>query len=361
MASKNIQDILGWKQLTGMIRETKSGIPDPLPAGFRSLRKNVIGDASSYIKRTGQRRTARQTMYGTEARNTVLKEVGSRDVKLIHFFESTTLPMLTYQTLRQPESYERQDMAEQEVNEQVAQFAQRFDNSEIAACQMVLNGGLIYFDGDGNLLPSSSGAVLTIDFGIPANNLNQLNGNISASWATTSTNIPRDLRNIRKQAISDHGYPLKYAFYGMKIPDYINANTLIQPFLIRQREMNRQVLESNDIPQGLMDFTWIPVYESFWEDQDGTNRFVFGDDTIIFTPEPDRNWWEIQDGSYLVPMTFDIVGADAAAANAFKMEFGRFSYGQAIRNPVTAQIFNGNTFMPILKNPNVVYAADVTP
>lgn len=361
MASKSIQEILGWVPITGMVRTTKSGIPDPLPSGFRGLTKEIVGDRARFMARTGQRRTARQTMYGADARNTQLKEISARDAVMLHSYESIRLPMLTYQTLRQPESYEKQDLAAQEIDEQTAQFAQRFDNLEIAATQMVLNTGVLYFDVDGNLLPSSSGAVLTIDFGVPANNKNQLNGIIAASWATAGTDIPLHLRNLRAQSIKDHGYPLKYAFYGVNIPSYFNANTLVQPFLIRQAEMNREVLTHNEIPQGLFGFTWIPVYESFWEDSAGTNQTIFGADAVIFTPEPTRDWWEFQQGSYLIPTSFDPTAEGSAVRSNFKSVFGRFGYGQAVRNPVTADVYYGNTFLPLAKNPNVIYQADVTP
>src|SRR5205085_10491630 len=356
--AKNIQDVLGYVPLTKMIRTTKSGIPDPLPAGFRSNPKKVIGDKSRYMQRTGQRRTARQVYYGADAYNTELKEISSRDVALLHFYESIRLPMLTYQTLRWPESYELQDLARQEVDEQCVQFKDRFENLEVATNVMVLTLGHIYFDVNGNLLPSSSGAFLDVDFGVPAGNQNQLNidgaGNIiAASWATPSTDIPGHIRALKQRSIFQHGYEPMYAMYGVNIPSYFNANTALVNYLARNPVMRDKYLTSNELPAGLMDLTWIPGYKAFYEDANGVKQKLVADDAVILFPEVDANWWEWQAGSYLVPKTFDIVPEGPAARDNFEIVYGMFGYGQPVRNPVTADIYYGDTFLPVLKNPNV--------
>ena len=81
----------------------------------------------------------------------------------------------------------------------------------------------------------------------------------------------------------------------------------------------------------------------------------------MFTPEYDPSWFEMFEGSFLVPNSvMPVMGgdADAAVRNVTEM-FGMFGYGQMTLNPVTVEQFFGDTFFPALKLPATVYQADV--
>ena len=354
---------MGYTALTGLIQATTSGIPNPLPEKFMSTTRDVIGDAGRYTRVTGQRRTARLGKYGASALRRELKDVGSVDVKLMHTFEEQPIPPLVMQALRNYENYEVQKMGMQEVARQVKEFTQLFVNLRIATIMQVLANGILYFDGSGNLLPSSSGAVETISFQMNANNQNQLNGIIAASWATASTNIPLHLRNLKKRAAQLTGYELKYAFYGVNLPTYFTTNDYVLDYLSRNPTWSNKYLESEhgEIPDGLFGLTWIPVYNSFFEDSTGTNQEIVGVDKVIFTPDVSSDWWEVMQGSYLVPTSINITTDAGAAMNSLKQVYGMFGYGLAGHNPVTVNTFYGDTFLPVIRNPDVVFQADVTP
>lgn len=359
--AKSLEQVLGYVALTGLIQRIKSGIPNPLPEKFMTMTKDVIGDSGRYTQVTGQRKVARSVRYGAAALNRTLKDVAYRDAKLVHGFEQQNLPPLILQRLRQYDNYDLQRMGMLEVARQTKEFVQLFINKRVAASLFALSLGHIYSDINGELLPSSAGAVEDADFGMSANNQNQLNGIIAASWALSNTDIPSHIRNIKLQALKSTGYEIKYALYGINVPSYLTQNDYVIDYLARNPAMQTKFLESADVPSGLFGLQWIPVYLSFFEDQNDTNQTIVSGDTVIFTPEISDDWWEILQGSYTVPTTINIVADAAAAANSLKIVYGMAGYSQVTPNPPGIASFYLDTFLPTLKIPDAIFQADVVP
>lgn len=364
--AKTLAQILGYVPLTGLIQTTTTGIPRVLPDPFYNTIKPTIGDIGRYTQVTGTRATARQVHYGSPALRRELKNVASRDVKLLHTFEEIEFSMQTMQLLREYTSYEAQQRGMDEIKRQVQEFKQLFENLRTAAITQALATGYIYFDSSGNLLYSSSGAAITIDYGVAASNRNQLtdtDGNtIITTWATASNDIPGMVRKIRKTAARRTGYPLRYAIYGENIPSYLAKNDLVKDWFTRHPDKRAQYLDTGELPDGMLGLKWIPGYESFFEDSGATNRDILGVDSVIFTPEPSADWWEIMEGTFPVPTTINLTADAVAAAGTFKSVQGQFGYGLPKTNPPGAfSGFFGDTFLPILKVPDAIYIADVTP
>lgn len=359
--AKSLESILGYVSLTGVIKAVQTGIPDNLPKAFHTTKKDVVGDAGRYTVITGTRKTARQAMYGSAARRRELKDVASKDVKLIHTFESIQMDPLVLQRLRNYDSYDLQQLGVQEVDRQQSEFRVYFDNLRLSAMYSMLALGHIYFDSNGNLLPTSSGNAIDVDFQIPANNQNQLNGIISASWASANTDIPAQLRELKVRAAQLTGYPLKYAFYGANIPSYLTNNNYVLDYLSRNVNMAQRFLDQAELPEGLFGLQWVPVYTSFFEDADGTNQTIFGDDAVIFTPEIDATVYELMEGTYGVPTSFNAVADLAGALASIKQVRGMFSYALPIHNPLGVEMYSGDTFLPAWKVPNAIFQADTTP
>lgn len=359
--AKTVEQILGYVYLTGLIQAVKTGIPDVLPKQFQTVKKTTIGDAGRYTQVSGTRATARQAMYGSAAVKRALKGISSKDVKLLHSFEQIEMNPLILQWLREYDNYNLQQMGMQEVDRQQSEFRAYFDNLRLAAVLSMLANGKIWFDANGNLLPSSSSAQVTIDYGVSANNQSQLNGIITASWALANTDIPLQLRNLKKRSLQQTGYELKYLYYGTNIPSYLTTNNYVIDYLARNPVMQTKYLETAEIPDGLFGFTWVPVYKSFFEDSAGTNQEFFGADALIATPEIDQSVYELMEGTYMVPSTFNATSDMASALGTLKQVVGMFSYAVPIHNPPTAQMFMGDTFLPVWKVPDAIYQADVTP
>lgn len=352
---------MGYAPLTGTIQATKTGLPMPLPNGFMNLIKPTIGDSGRYTRVTGTRRTARMAMYGSPAVRRQLKDIGTVDVKLLHTIEEILINPLVMQQLREYNNYNIQRLGMEEIARQVAEFKQLFVNLRVTAILQVLATGNLYFDAAYNLLPSSSGAKTTVTFQVPANNQNQLNGILPAGgqWNLALTDIPNQLRALKQTARQQTGYPLKYAFYGKNIPSYLTNNDFVLDYLARNPTANNEFVNSGDLPAGLFDFTWIPVYETFYEDINGNFQTIFGNDSVVFTPEVDPSWWEIMEGTYLVPSTLNIITDASAAIASMKQVQGMAGYSYVCANPPTIMMNFLDTFLPVLKVPNAIFQAVV--
>src|SRR3990167_329302 len=187
--AKSLQQVLGWTPLTKAIKATTSGIPQPLPESFMKEGTKFPGISGKYRRTTGERRTVPLSKWGSPSRKLNLRDMGEVDVRLLHTFNNHTFDALLFSNLQKLESYEL-DMAFDEVKRQTEEAARRYANTRTAATLMVLNNGILYWDGDGDLLPSSSGSTESHSFQMNANNQNQLNSIITASWALTNTDIP---------------------------------------------------------------------------------------------------------------------------------------------------------------------------
>lgn len=360
-----LEQILSGANLTGVIQATKSGVPQVLPPQFLAPTRQVKGNTTTYRKVEGTRQVARIAHYGSPSQRRELQSVSDVPVTLLHTIEHQVHDPLVLQSLKSVNETE-QTLGEQEIARQVREFRTLFDNLRVAAATSALALGAIYFDGNGNLLPSSSGAVVSVDFGVPSGNKAQLDvfgdGDIiDASWATDGTDIINQVIALRKAAVKLTGYPIRHAFYGTNVFEYLVSNTAISGLIEASPGMAETVAEGR-LPSSLLGLDWHPIYEAFFVDQDGTAQEIVGADTVVFTPDPDPTWWEFVEGSYLVPNNLGNVGGDATAAlGNLSQVYGMFSYGQVLSDPPAIKHVAGDTFLPVLKVPAAVFIADVTP
>jgi len=367
MSSKSLEQILGYVPLLEAIETVKKGIPNPLPPAFSTSTRSVLGNTARWIVTTGTRQTATLSQYGAAARKRAQRSVGSQDVVLMHSFEEISFNPIVLQQLRNYSNYEVQSMGEEEVARQVGNFTELFANLRIAANMMMLVNGKLWFDGSGNLLPTSSGAIETISVNRSANNENQLNSLITTPWSNTGANIPNDLRKLKLRAAQDTGYEPVYALYGSNVPGYIEQNDYVIDYLSRSPNWNSRVNESPDIPEGLFGYKWVPMYTSFFDstgaaadDTTPTYQTIWDPDTIVFCPEPNKQWWEVIEGSYPIPTSINVQTDAEAALRSLKEVFGMFGYSLVALNPVSINTYMGDTFFPAIKNPAVTYAMKVS-
>lgn len=353
--SKSLLQILGYVTLTGLIQKIKSGIPNPLPPKFMTTTREVIADAGRYTQVTGARRVSKLVTYGSAAVNRTLRDVAIKDVKLLHTFEVMQIPPLLMQQLRQYDDYNLQKMGMQEVARQTKEFVQLFQNMRIAVALNMLNNGVCYFDGNGNLLPTSSGAITTVSMNVDSNNQNQLNGLISSTWRNSNTNIPLIIQNIKLQALKSTGYPIEDCFYGINIPTYMTNNDYVLEYLARNPGMNAKWLDTAELPSGLFGVNWVPVYLSFFEDDNGTNQNIVNANAATFTPTVTDAWWEILEGSYTVPTTLNILTDAVAAMNSARLVHGMAGFSQMTINPPGVASYYLDTFMAVMKNELAVF------
>ena len=364
----SIEEILGFVPLTKAIETVKAGVPRLLPPAFYARKPafKVLGDKTRRIETQGSRKNARITPYGSPPQQIDHLPMDGRDVRLLHTEEKIMFSHELYLQLREFESYTVMNKLGQEAGRQIKNTLDRQMNLETSAIVVMLAKGKLYIGADGFLSATDPGDGYVVDYGIPANNQNQLNGIIDASWALPSTNIPKHLKLIRQAARQTTGYPLKYALYGKNVMPYLLQNTFLQSYLVSLggQTWANQFLKSGELPPQLLDFEWIPMNESFYDTEAGTTTEVWGDDTIMFCPDPaDENVYGIYEGSYPVLTKFDLSNDVTGQMANWNHEYGRYGYGYPSFPPAPLGVAGvyGDTFLPALMTPGAYFLADVTP
>lgn len=344
-------------------QEIPSGIQHNLPP--RLLQATARGDRDilQYIQYAGTRQVAKQVQYGAKSRSVLPKGAKKKTVNMIHAFETETITTDLIARL-QSDDENVQRLAVDQLMGDLANYRERLDNLRIAAIHSLLCLGKIHFDGDGNILPSASGAVVTIDFEVPAANQGQLNidGNgasIGASWATVTTNIPAHVRDIKKTQARVNGYQLRHAFYGPNLPGYLFANNFTKDLIVNNPASNT-AFSGGEIPNGFLGLDWHALDGAYFEDQDEAVQSFEGDDALILIPEIEDSWYALGEGTYPVPGTLTMASVQDVLDSVMTAR-GMFAYGTLETDPVSISLKHGDTFLPCLRNPNAILIGDVTP
>ena len=371
----SLQQIIARESMLELIANVKSGVARPFPEPFYRSDQKVEGDSGKYLRVDGTRKMARLVQYGSPSRRRELAGVTEVPVKLMHTFEHQVHGPLTLQKLIPTDGAPldgvptpQQKMGMSEIKRQTALFRMGFDNLRNSAIAMALGRGVIYVDGSGNIQNTSSGAAFAIDFGIPAGNKGQLNYNgggaiIGASWATAGTDIIGDMEHLHQAAMELTGFEIAHAFYGRNILNYLLGNTKLGA-AIAGNPADAAAFSRRMIPDGFLKVgKWHPAFHALFQEDGGTYNAVIPDDTIVFTPEPSPEWWDVIEGTFVVPRNVGVVAADAIEQlRQMDPVTGMFQYahiGQV--DPPSITQFAGDTFLPVIKVPSAVFIADVTP
>lgn len=374
MASKSLQDILGWVALTKAVNAVKDGVPNPFPPFLFTVKgeDKIIGNSVKFNRTYGMRKAARVIRYGAAPRHRELQQEELIEAKFISFGEERIYDPLVLQVLRNYENFDNGQMAKQLVANNVKTQGTLFGNARIVSVASSLAYGNIYADSDGNLLPTSSGAHAdwTFSQNIPAANIGTILDGASAgifgatgggSWALNTTDIPLQLSRLDEHAAQEHGYEPKIALYGKNIKSYLIQNDYVLDYMARNPTMQTQWLKDNTIPDGLFGYTWVPVWKASFTKDDGTKVSLWPSNGITFLPaEADAGaYWSMFEGSNLVPTTIDIITDAMSALNSCEIVYGPYGYSQINHKPISMSNVMGDTFFPAIKIPEAVYIADV--
>ncbi len=368
MAGTTIKDVLGAETLLGLTGDYAKELPiTHLPDSlFRGRCVRPINSNTGYVLvGNGTNKTAKVSQRGSAARPITLSGMSRRPEVLLHSGNSVEIKADLLMNLVNPRTGADEVFAKSEVARQVRESVVLSMNLRTQAISSLFGLGKIWYDTNGDPLVSSSGAVVTVDPGIPANNLNQLNGLITASWATSTTPIVSNLMSVQRQCLVNgkgRAGPIKHAVYGLKIFQYIYDNTEAQAYLARMPG-GQQAFAKGTIPQGFAGIdNWWPGYQGFYNNASDTTVFPFGDDTLALFPDPDPSWYELQEG--IEPVIEGAVTNFASLddlANAIGVKSGMFTYATAKTNPVGGEMIFGDNMLPAIHIPEVVFIADVTP
>lgn len=360
-----LPEILSAPNLLGLVEKIKDGLPtNHLPPGLLgqgATMRRTEGNTFSVIRAAGTFKTAKQTAYGAASRGGTASGMSDRPGVTITSAENVELKAADLMNLMEPDGSGRQAMGRSEVARIVRECTTKCMNLRNATLTSMLANDNAWFDVNGNLLPSSSNAVVTVNTGIPAANRNQISSIIGTTWATDTVDVQGDLAAIHDLAARTTGYPLKHAIYGANILQYLQSNDEISEFWNRSPAA-QDALMKNTIPNGFAGLTWWRGSSAFFQDADGTNQSIIGGDTIIFLPEPDPSWYEWVEGTTPIPTGSFGTSSDLSAllASATAQQ-GMYGYAVGQTDPLGGKYIYGDNFMPHIRVPEAIFVADVTP
>lgn len=360
MASVSMADVLGAPQLCGSYETVKGGVPDIFPPAFYTVDQEVEGNKGSYFQSDGQRQTSRLTAYGASSTSVQLKGTTEVPVILYHVAENFTVPMTKMAGLIRPDSSGSDLLIDEkgvkEISKHVKNSVIRVRNLKTAVLGQLFSLGNNYWDGVGNLLPSSSGAKTTSASQIAAANIGALTSVLSGqlAWGNPASDIEDTLIQLDQLAMDSTGYPIRYAIYGRNIPKYMSNNSKMTAYLARNPVANDLYVKNSGIaPLGNM--TWIPGYQSSFRDQNDVTQRIVGDDQVTFVPEPDTSWLGWINGSTPIPGSIDIEKDAMAALANVQFVHGDYMYAMVSADPVALKLVFGTTSLPTIRVPKAVF------
>lgn len=364
-----LEDVIGIVPLSAALRTTTSGIPNPFPAEFSKVRPDnrILGDRTRWVRIQGARTTAKLADYGAAGRRVPLQPIAWQDVRMIYIslqfnIDANTLVKLMSFLAGGPY---HQDNGIDWIKYNIRELGKRIANTRIVCMASMLRYGAIYIDADGNVLPSSAGAVETISAQVPANNQNQLNGIIAASWALPNTDIFAQLRALEIQAAQDTGMAPAHIMYSSSIVSYFQNNALMQGYFSRNANFRDTLTDNNKIPKNFAEITtWTPVYTAFFQDQNGVNQSLWGNDLCVFTPDmttlDNMEWWSMLEGSAAVLTGLNVYSDAAGALSAMKQEYGQSGWSlPRFTQPLGIDVFLQDVYLPGIRNEKAIYQATV--
>lgn len=357
----SIQDIFAFRNISEAIESVKTGIPDRLPPGFSTIKENVLGNETTYHTFYGERRLVARTEYGAPSRATSQRPIGQKPVILASFSSHLLIEQELLLRLRQPSDVMAQDRAKEIIATAARNHKTRYENNRIAHQTQMLGKGTYWYDAAGNLLPSSSGATVTVDMGIPAANKNQLGGIIDTSWANPAADIFQQIEKIKKKRIQLTGRTVDECYYGINIPGYIyKNNSFRQYFQFNDKYYSAFASNSGVIPEGFMGIkNWYPMRDTFYENEDGTIVQAWSDDLCTFAPFLDKNVYTLFEGSVICPTDMGISQSVDGNFTNSKIAYGMGGYSLYLVDPIGVKIVLFDNMMPTWKNPNDLDIATV--
>lgn len=327
------------------------------------------GDIIEMLAFEDTRRAAPVNRRGSPARTLDMQGVEKVYFTPIHAFNEIDTPVEVLEFIQMPDSPIAEEKGMLALRRQFDLFGKRHSVLRAVSLAKALTGGLIYFDTDGNILESSSGAAISIDLGVAATHKSQLahasNGSsdiIDVAWDSASAKILRDLEQIREAAEYDKAPMPKHVWMHTAAKQWFRDNTELKSFLTLNSPLALQAV--NDfLPQNelqLGDWTFHFTATTYVGADGSTVRPLIPKTGAIITPDPgDGDWLRQFETSELIPSEEGITGSLEEAMGRFDKKFGDFAYFKVRDNPGGLSMRMGMNFLYCFADPNAVWYATV--
>jgi len=257
------------------------------------------------------------------------------------------------------------------LRQKMADFRQRADNLRITLVNAAIATNGIGYDRNGNILPTLGTNTIPpqVNFQGLYAGTNALTytsnwpgtGGAVGDWSNVSTDIPNSIRVARQSMVFTSNYVMTNCIYGESIPSYMYNNTAMQTYLSRQPSLNQQFMDTNEVPDGLLDMKWHPGYTAYYIDQNGNQQKWVAHNQIILFPEINKSWYEFVSCSMPCP-------TGLVAPNTPVEQFlascppvkGYSSYCIPCYDPIKISVVAQDYSLPLLKSSYFPYSATVS-
>ncbi|HRU04949.1 MAG TPA: major capsid protein [Candidatus Brocadiia bacterium] len=328
-------DVLNRTTLTATVQNFK--YPQlQLSAYYGAMRpeRTKMGDTAEWDILKPTRSMAKPKAPGAPAKLVALEPMGHRIARCIHVAEKLPLDGDRLANLRQPGT-DSDPLNDQlyVAQQQLTLDRRRAMLREFAIAQMFT----------GALAVNEDDIKVAVDYAVDSTH----KPTAAASWATASTDIHADLKTWKLLAEQDSGYTITDIWARSAVNGYLLNNTQVGKYL-RSSEATNQVTREGFVSR-LFGFNW------HWYDAgymvNGTFTPFIAENQLIMTPEPDPSWMGVIEGSTKInPNPGDQKLVDA---------WGPYAYIRLKDDPAAYVLYQGDTFLPVLKIPDAIVYAKV--
>lgn len=354
----NLRALLHHEILLEAYMQEASNVAAPLMDMLFTNPKPVVMDEASLLVTPQTNKPAPMNLRGAPARVMEMQGKSKRAGAIFHAFNQLPLSTTVFQGLREPDSEIINEIARGEVQDQMAYFGQRHALQPEVALFKTIGNGEVFVTPDGVIQETAVSGAITCDFGVAAGHKNQLGGTIAASWATGSTLISTQIRNLK----------IKAAQNNVPVPDLAIANSSVRALLEANDEYETlsqaspavaEMRLGGELVKNLFGMNWLFV-DGTYENASGTQSSYIADNKVIFLPSTNRNWFRPLEGLELVPTQVGVMRSLDEALNSFQKTYGKFAYAAVNHNPVRLDLFMGNHYGWVLAEPDAIWQATVT-
>lgn len=372
---------LQFAALTEMFEEYgRQAPPNPFFDFYtRGTPTDFPADQVQFVALQAIRSAAPLNLRGSPAR--MLQPTGKqiRSLTMMRMFNAVQLSMDAVQMLRKPDQYAYQQKGFEEVSQQMEDAGTRCITAKQLTLAKSFAGGAVYVGAQGQILESSSGAVYTIDLGIPAANKAQLarsaffsggSGNIIAqSWDDPTALILDQLDELYDGAARTNVAPPRHVWLFRSNKKWLRNNLQIQKLYNFQVDSNRLDNTLKDDQFEINNYVF-HFYGGTYQPSTGGALIPFIPDTMaIITPEPGP-WFANGRGMEYVPQRTGLVESGSvegffnpssltAALASLDEVYGDFGYVEVAISPTRLNLFSGSNWLYGFKQPNYVFCPTV--
>lgn len=358
MPDKTLELLLDPDVLTERYSQEYNAVDFPFTAAFwTGTPRQERADEFSYLYYPAMSEPAPMNVRGGVARELTPGTASKRFGSCYTIFNKIPVDGDALTALRNPDNRELQAKGIDSVTRVFEEFGLRQKITKELVIAKSLSAGTVYIGQAGTVLEDSSGAVMAVSLGIPANNLTTLNGIIpaNAKWSVSTTKIGDQLDAlVRRQGGLNTERPTDIWVNAIN-KKHLRNNDQFTEWAVYNNASADTVLRG-DMIEGLWGFNWHFISGKY-KDSTGTMTDFIPTTAAIITPSPSSPVFHRTNHLTLVPSSVGIGGTWQEKLSSLDEKFGEYTYAELTHNPAILSLFMGDKFGFIFKDPQAINVA----